>query len=185
METTLRVIKHLRTCYSLVAEYVSFHFFFEAEFRPSVIPPKETVQEILPESELCTTFTLWQIMNRTIVLYRRKKQLRFPINVARNIARDAATTHFIFANDIELYPSENFIQDFFDMFRQNYQYFQATTPCVFVLPVFELKQDVAVPATKNDLVSISMGYKFNLCRSSIDMKIKRCLCLYTYMYLQG
>ena len=31
--------------------------------------------------------------------------LTYPVNVARNVAREAANTHFIFPSDVELYPS--------------------------------------------------------------------------------
>ncbi len=39
------------------------------------------------------------------VSYKESNQLEYPINVARNVAREAANTYFIFSSDIELYPS--------------------------------------------------------------------------------
>ena len=47
--------------------------------------------------------------------YRVKNKLSYPINAARNFARTAATTHFVFACDIELYPNPNFVDQFFEM----------------------------------------------------------------------
>ena len=36
--------------------------------------------------------------------YEERLGLLYPVNVARNIAREMATTHFVFANDAELLP---------------------------------------------------------------------------------
>ncbi len=49
--------------------------------------------------------------------YKQTKNLLYPINVARNIARESANTYFVFASDIELYPSPNTIPSFLEMIR--------------------------------------------------------------------
>ena len=36
--------------------------------------------------------------------YRHRLGLSYPVNVARNVARITASTHFVFPSDIELYP---------------------------------------------------------------------------------
>ena len=41
------------------------------------------------------------------------------VNVARNIARESAATHFVFPSDIELYPSPGLINAFLDMVARN------------------------------------------------------------------
>ena len=38
--------------------------------------------------------------------YKELKSILYPVNVARNIARESAATHFVFPSDIELYPRE-------------------------------------------------------------------------------
>lgn len=45
--------------------------------------------------------------------------LTYPVNVGRNLARDAALTHFVLASDIELYPSSGLVDGFFDMIEEN------------------------------------------------------------------
>ena len=42
---------------------------------------------------------------KPFVSYRSMNNLTYPVNVARNIARLSATSHFVFPSDIELYPS--------------------------------------------------------------------------------
>ena len=42
--------------------------------------------------------------NRTEATYRHRLGLDYPVNVARNVARLTAGTHFVFPSDIELYP---------------------------------------------------------------------------------
>jgi hypothetical protein len=39
------------------------------------------------------------------VTYRSNQKLDYPINVARNVARETAYTHYVFPADIELYPN--------------------------------------------------------------------------------
>lgn len=152
MELALRLIKYLRMCYPLlITEYVSFHFFFESDHIPQNISLAESAQSINSESYPCTSSPWPSADNKQ--LYRTQKGLKFPINVGRNIARDAATTHFILASDIELYPSRNVISNFLNMIQQNPQHLQTTTPSVFVLPPFEVEERALVPSTKQNLVS--------------------------------
>lgn len=47
--------------------------------------------------------------------YKEAHKLFYPVNVGRNAARDAAPTYFIFASDIELYPSPGVIPRFLTM----------------------------------------------------------------------
>lgn len=53
------------------------------------------------------------------VLYKSQKKLLYPVNVGRNIARDAAMTHFILASDIELYPNPGLVRKFLEMIARN------------------------------------------------------------------
>jgi hypothetical protein len=52
-------------------------------------------------------------------LYKAQKKLLYPVNVGRNIARDAALTHFILASDIELYPNPGLVHKFLEMIARN------------------------------------------------------------------
>ena len=42
--------------------------------------------------------------------YRSTNNLTYPVNVGRNIARQTATSHFVFPSDIELYPSPGIVK---------------------------------------------------------------------------
>ena len=46
---------------------------------------------------------------KPFVSYRSLNNLTYPVNVGRNIARQSATSHFVFASDIELYPSPGIV----------------------------------------------------------------------------
>ncbi|XP_013780779.1 beta-1,4-glucuronyltransferase 1-like [Limulus polyphemus] len=82
--------------------------------------------------------------------------LPYPINVARNVARLNAKTHYVFASDVELYPSENIIPRFLrlveNMKKKNSNF--ATKRQVFVLPVFEVKSGIQPPTKKSDLKTL-------------------------------
>ncbi|XP_013791575.1 beta-1,4-glucuronyltransferase 1-like [Limulus polyphemus] len=85
--------------------------------------------------------------------YVVSNNLPYPINVARNVARLNAKTHYVFASDVELYPSENIIPRFLrlveNMKKKNSNF--ATKRQVFVLPVFEVKSGIQPPTRKEDL----------------------------------
>ncbi|XP_069177063.1 beta-1,4-glucuronyltransferase 1-like [Procambarus clarkii] len=85
--------------------------------------------------------------------YRAHNKLLYPINVARNIARLAARTYFVFPADVELYPSVDFIPDFLTMLKKP-DVSNSTFPRVFVFSVFEVKENISIPETKNELLGL-------------------------------
>jgi len=56
-----------------------------------------------------------------ILNVRAQKHLPYPINVLRNVARLAATTRYLLASDIELYPSVNIVSMFRQMLKREWQ----------------------------------------------------------------
>lgn len=84
-------------------------------------------------------------------LYKNKQNLTYPVNVARNSARDAALTHFLFVCDIELYPSPDLPRKFLEMFARNEPPLNSTKPKVFPLDIFEVDKSSHVPWTKTEL----------------------------------
>ncbi|XP_023215140.1 beta-1,4-glucuronyltransferase 1-like [Centruroides sculpturatus] len=83
--------------------------------------------------------------------YRQEHGLTYPINVARNVARKAARTHYVLASDIELYPSLDIVPKFLDMVSKEEG---AAFPRVYVLPVFEVEKNCQVPGTKKQLLQL-------------------------------
>ena len=65
------------------------------------------------------------------------------------MARETATTHFVFPSDIELYPSPNLIPSFLDMIKRNDGPGNPKKPRVYVNSIFEIQANVtALPNTK-------------------------------------
>ena len=87
-----------------------------------------------------------------LLLLLQTKNLTYPVNLLRNVARMNAPTHYILASDAELYPSPNLIDDFFDMLRRNESVLHLDRPKIFVLPIFEVYANQTVPVTKTELV---------------------------------
>uniref|UniRef100_A0A8W7PJM2 Beta-1,4-glucuronyltransferase 1 n=1 Tax=Anopheles coluzzii TaxID=1518534 RepID=A0A8W7PJM2_ANOCL len=84
-------------------------------------------------------------------LYKTQKKLLYPVNVGRNIARDAAMTHFLLASDIELYPNPGLVHKFLEMIARNEPVLQRKNPRVFPLPIFEVDNNSPVPRDKAEL----------------------------------
>lgn len=96
--------------------------------------------------------------NSTLALtYRKINKILYPVNVGRNVAREEATTHFVLASDIELYPSPGFIPDFLEMVKRQLMSSDTssansvTRPRVYPLNLFEVKKDANVPNNKTEL----------------------------------
>ena len=87
--------------------------------------------------------------------YRIGNDLVYPINIGRNIARETVNTHFVFASDVELYPSPGLITDFLDMIRQQDQLeLHRRNPRVFVNAIFEIDIGHDLPKTKGELLDL-------------------------------
>lgn len=82
----------------------------------------------------------------TTSTYMKEKAILYPVNVARNIAREAALTHWILPSDIELYPSPNLAPRFLNMIARNAKPLnESTKPRVFPISIFEV--DVKAPVS--------------------------------------
>lgn len=149
-QPTLETIQYLRECGSpLISDLVTFHIYFGNKHVPKEIPRGGE----LPTPANCSAQAPWVGVKPTS-LYKSQKKLMYPVNVGRNIARESATTHYILASDIELYPSPGVIPDFLDMIRRGDPPLLHSNPKVFPLSIFELEADAIIPDNKTHLVSI-------------------------------
>ena len=100
LEDTIDAILYYRDCgpTDLVRNFATFHVFFDMTHIPANIPRHET---LLKRRLHCQAP---EGLGDNITTYRHRNNLDYPINVARNVARTTANTHFIFPSDIELYP---------------------------------------------------------------------------------
>lgn len=106
--------------------------------------------------------------------YRTKYNLSYPVNVARNIAREAALTHYILASDIVLYPSEDLINKFLKMVTEKQEVLRNARPKVFALPVFEILDDEDLPKNKTELLKMianekAFPFQVKLCRQCYEV----------------
>lgn len=81
----------------------------------------------------------------------------YPVNTARNIARNGAKTDLLLIADIELYPSENLSLMFDDFYRRRSK--PLSTKEVFVIPVFEVLLNQTMPKTKSQLNKLVLDRK--------------------------
>ena len=102
---------------SQVRDLVAFHVFFEAEHFPER-SEVEMWQTLLGEDKEhnCSSRPS---QPENLKTYKERYGLVYPVNVARNVAREMATTAFVFPIDSELYPSPNVIPKFLAMIREN------------------------------------------------------------------
>lgn len=147
---TVNAVKYLRDCLPeshLVRQFVTFHIYFSSKHIPKNVPKYEKVLE--PPFNCSLPAPYFNVSSSQ--LYKTQKKLLYPVNVGRNIARDAAMTHFILASDIELYPNPGLVHKFLEMIVRNEPVLQRKNPRVFPLSIFEVDSISPVPRDKTEL----------------------------------
>lgn len=147
---TVSSILWLRQCdpqRKLIRKWVSFHIYFNASHIPRQVYNQTT---LLARQIQCTKVPPFANVSSD-QLYRKQMELEYPINVGRNIAKEAALTHYVLSSDIELYPSPGLVNGFLLMLAANMHLLNATKPLVFPLNIFEVSANSTVPTTKSEL----------------------------------
>lgn len=91
--------------------------------------------------------------------YRREHSMIYPINVARNVARNASKTNYFIVSDIEMVPSDGLAPKFLTMVRKLMGDKKRDEGCVFaktifVVPLFEVERGEDIPRNKDVLVQL-------------------------------
>jgi len=113
-QKALDSILYYRECAEsdLVQDFVTFHVFFDFEHIPEQIPHW---QSLLYKRQNCDASEEGngELASRSNVTtnpqtqtqsYKKQNGLDYPVNLARNVARQTVSTHFVFPSDVELYP---------------------------------------------------------------------------------
>lgn len=141
-----RKLAHALKCgHPCVSQNVSVHIVYHNDHVPANVStdPDKLIDKIPVD---CT------VSPKVGENYRVKAKLTYPINVLRNSARLRASTRYILASDIELYPSINIIPRFVAMVEADK--LLTTVPHVYTLPIFEVERGQKVPRTKNELIML-------------------------------
>lgn len=158
LSTSLDAIQYYRYCSTaspLIREFVSFHIY---------LPNKDVREPDLFDSNdrfnwpiTCENFNRSRLLiDPGPEIFKVHIKSAFSINIARNIARKAANTHFILASDINLIPSVGFVDQFLDMVYLNKNILVLDpdqTSRVYPLPIFEIDKSEPIPKNKAELLS--------------------------------
>lgn len=174
---TLSAIQWLRSCgHPAIRQLATFHVFFDREHSPSPSSIPCTLEDLDVECGADPTAKLIvpsEDSNSTNAgvpkTYQEMRNLTYPVNVARNIARISAQTRYVLPSDIELYPSTGIPSRFLRMIHNstaNGNLLTATNKTnstnnpsnssrsVFVLPIFEVDSALTAPENKSSLVAL-------------------------------
>ncbi|XP_053601734.1 beta-1,4-glucuronyltransferase 1-like [Plodia interpunctella] len=147
---TMDSIRYLRDCLgtNLIRKYVTFHLIFPNNHIPDNI--KDPI-EFLESDPNCPN-TPPYVNVKLKKTYKRRKNLIYPVNIARNVARDAALTHFFLSSDVELYPSSGLVEKFLNMIARNAKPLNTSRkPRVFPISLFEVADHVKAPSSKTEV----------------------------------
>ncbi|XP_059094202.1 beta-1,4-glucuronyltransferase 1-like [Tigriopus californicus] len=154
--TAVKAIMYQRQCQTsdLVRDLVTFHLFFDFNHMPPSFQPILKPVDISTYIAKCNQYSSEEINPVKEKLYKSVNNLPYPVNVARNVARETSNTHFVFPCDIELYPSPGFIPEFLDMIRRNDPIQRSPKPKVYPLVIFEIDEGQSLPSTKKELIEL-------------------------------
>ncbi|XP_066141726.1 beta-1,4-glucuronyltransferase 1-like isoform X2 [Euwallacea fornicatus] len=152
--TALDSIAYLRNCQTyLIRDLVTFHIVFDEQYTPKQRNNGTILLESYEDYSNCSIPPPWKnVADKE--LFKTEKKLLYPINVARNVAKLASETYFIFPSDIELCPSKKFIPKFLQFVKDNMDLFYKDARNVFVLPIFEILENQIIPENKNALLDM-------------------------------
>ncbi|XP_026724825.1 uncharacterized protein LOC113491848 [Trichoplusia ni] len=94
-----------------------------------------------------------------IITHRKSTLMVYPINVGRNVARNASLTNYFLVSDIEMVPSYNLAPKFLKMIRKLMGNEKRDSGCVFaktvfVVPLFEVERGEKIPHDKATLIQM-------------------------------
>lgn len=155
---SLDAIQYYRNCLPeshLIRNYVSFHIYFPVKHWTNTVQFDFIEKFNWPMNCKYYNRSRLSIKPDPGIFGTQAKPI-FTSNVARNIAREAANTHFILACDIQLYPSVGFVEQFLDMLHLNRSLIVTDpdqTPRVYSIPIFEIDEAERIPRNKFELLS--------------------------------
>ncbi|XP_026283009.1 beta-1,4-glucuronyltransferase 1 [Frankliniella occidentalis] len=157
-DATLSLLLFQRMCQCIPEmSRVSVHFVFP-EASPPVFPKAsqmsfsslESIDALIKFPADCSCPEA--VLNGTLRTFREESGLTYPVNVARNVAREAAQTSHVLVSDVELLPSLNLVPSFRLLLKKYMPAISTPARHVFVLPVFEIEARVHnIPTTKEEL----------------------------------
>jgi len=161
---SVNAIYYLRQCGSkCISERVYWHLVYDTLYAPANVTVPAFYLETpnfdcnIPLEE---NMKLLNIKSE----FRKSKALPYPINVLRNVARVASKTKYLFASDIELYPSVGIVPAFFDLLEREKNgevpLINPKNQHVYVIPIFEVKANKNPPRTKKELASLFASRNF-------------------------
>lgn len=135
-------------------KYVTFHLYFELSDRPVEMPiiDENGKWESDIDCKEPAPYLVFQSKN-----YSHNRQ--YFINVGRNIANKAALTFYRMSTDIELYPSEKLVENFFKYLKSNPDLVQDGKRRVFIIPTFEVDISTEVPLNTMQLYNLLIKKK--------------------------
>lgn len=151
-KATVHSIMWLQQCAperELIKRWVSFHIYFHVEHMPDKVYAQKSLGSMKVK---CTRAAPFDNVPQS-ALYRSQHELDYPINVGRNIAKQASLTHYILASDIELYPTPGLVDGFLKMLTANMHLVNTNERIVYPLNIFEVHANATMPSTKMELKS--------------------------------
>ena len=149
----VNLIYYLRKCRDIcVKSKTSWHLVYNTAFGPK---SNQTFAYSYVEDFQCSQ-SYDDIVAKFNTTFRADHSLPYPINVVRNVARLNSQTKYIFASDIELYPSVGIVSGFMQLLEREKSksislLSKSSIRRVYVIPIFEVKAGVEPPKNKSEL----------------------------------
>lgn len=140
-------IAGLRSCFASIRQNVTFALISPL---PAKSSPPLSIPSSPPPHSCINSHDVENVKNYAITH-------NYPNNLLRNVARRGTPSEFILVIDIDMLPNENLRQDFFAFASQRglFRKVEPEDKTVFVVPAFEMRESIAPPKHKSDLIKLS------------------------------
>ncbi|XP_022911263.2 beta-1,4-glucuronyltransferase 1-like [Onthophagus taurus] len=146
----MEIISYLRRCRTKkIKKMVTFHLIFKRDDLPKTDSSSQLIKAFSDDFKCSESNDFKQ-------KFKNVQNKKYPINLAENVAKYASQTHFIFSSRIDLIPPKNLVNSFFNMLKNHRDYYDFK-PAIFVLPLFQIDENVGVPRNKRELKEVLLN----------------------------
>ncbi|GFR02476.1 beta-1,4-glucuronyltransferase 1 [Trichonephila clavata] len=146
-------IAYLRLCSQVIRTNVTFHFLYHRDMAPSDSSSSEHAHDhhAVPSCARSSEALPLLLRYRTSSFRRWWQQALHPQNHLRNVARKGVKTPYHFLTDIDILPIAGLAHQL-DVFLSTSSRGKSCSKCVFVVPTYEMPEQLPVPRSKDELL---------------------------------
>ncbi|XP_042877308.1 beta-1,4-glucuronyltransferase 1-like [Penaeus japonicus] len=158
------MVSYMKRCFPAVEEYVSFHVMYPRKYPPKLSGEYDTLPLDCSDPE--------GVNRRLLVNLRDQNQSvikHYPQNHMRNLARRACPCENVLTVDIDMVAAPN-MNRMLSSFLNTTMQSAPCKKCAYVVPLYEIQDDVQFPSNKTELLDLIRDQKARIFHEKVYSK---------------